>query len=198
MSAPKPPHNLGELLDCLEEPVRKEGETTVGTLVDALGAPSFGPLLVAIGLAGVTPLSAVPTVPSLLALCAGLVTVQLVFGRKAFWLPRFIRDRQVTRGRIRMSTRLARKPARMVDHVLKRRLTFLTGGLADRLVALVVLVIACAVPPLELVPLAAGLPSLAILAFGLGLIARDGLLVLIALLVSGVSLFLVGQRLLGG
>lgn len=141
MSAPKSPHNLDELLDCLEEPVREEGQTTVGKLVEALGSPSFGPLLVAIGLAGVTPLSAVPTVPTLLAVCAVLVTIQLVIGRKHFWLPRFIRERTVTRGRIRMSTRMARKPARVVDHVLKQRLTFLTGQPADRLVALVVLVI---------------------------------------------------------
>jgi hypothetical protein len=85
----------------------------------------------------------------------------------------------------------------VVDRVIKPRLSFLTGGLANRLVALVVVLIAFAVPPLELVPFAAALPSLAILAFGLGLIARDGLLVTIALLISGTSLFLVGQKLLG-
>jgi hypothetical protein len=66
--------------------------------------------------------------------------------------------------------------------------------LATRLVALVVVLIACAVPPLELVPFAAALPSLAIAAFGLGLIARDGLLVSFALLISGAALFLVGPE----
>ena len=198
MSERPPPHSLDELLDRLEEPVEQEGRTTVRTLMETVGEPSFGPLLVTIGLAGVTPLSGVPTVPSLLAVCAMLVSLQLVFGRKHFWLPRFILDRHVTRGRLRASTRLVRKPARVVDRVIKPRLSFLTGGLANRLVALVVTVIALAVPPLELLPFAAALPSLAILAFGLGLIARDGLLVLIALLISGTSLFLVGQKLLGG
>ena len=53
------------------------------------------------------------------------------------------------------------------------------------------------VPPLELLPLAAALPSLAILAFGLGLSAKDGVLVLIAGAVSVISLGLVGYKLLG-
>ena len=197
MSERPPPKSLDELLDRLEEPVVHEGHTNVRTLMETVGQPSFGPVLAVIGLAGVTPISGIPTVPTLLAVCAILVAIQLVFGRKHFWLPRFMLDRQVTRGRLRASTRLARKPARVVDRVIKPRLTFLTGGLANRLVALVVVLIACAVPPLELVPFAAALPSLAILAFGLGLIARDGLLVTIALLISGTSLFLVGQKLLG-
>jgi len=81
--------------------------------------------------------------------------------------------------------------------VIKPRLSFLTGGLATRLVAVAVMLIAFAAPLLELAPFAAALPSLALLAFGLGLIARDGLLVTIALLISGTSLFLVGQELLG-
>jgi hypothetical protein len=34
------------------------------------------------------------------------VAIQLVFGRKHFWLPRFMLDRHVTRGRLRASTRL--------------------------------------------------------------------------------------------
>jgi hypothetical protein len=193
----KPPESLNALLDRLEAPVRSEGDTTVRELFETIGQPSFGPLLVAVGLAGVTPLSAVPTVPTLLAVCTALIAIQLVFGRKHFWLPGFVLRRRVTRGRLRMSTRMARRPARAVDRLLKPRLTLLTGSLASRLVALVCILIAAAVPPLELVPFAAALPSLAIAAFGLGLIARDGLLVLIALLISGTSLFLVAQKLLG-
>ena len=198
MSERPPPQSLEELLDRLEEPVVHEGQTTVRTLMETVGQPSFGPLLVTIGLAGITPISGVPTVPTLLAFCAALVAVLLVIVRKHFWLPRFMLDRKVTRGRLRASTHLVRKPARVVDRVIKPRLSFLTGGLANRLVALVVMLIAFAVPPLELLPFAAALPSLAILAFGLGLIARDGLLVTIALLISGTSLFLVGQKLIGG
>jgi hypothetical protein len=191
------PHNFDQLLDRLEAPVEHHGEVTVRELHEAIGERSFGPLLVAVGIAGVTPLAAVPSVPTLLALCAALVAVQLMIGRKSFWLPRFILDRHVTRGRVRSSVRLARRPARFVDRLIKPRLHLFTGAAASRIVAIVVVALAFLVPPLELVPLAAGLPSLAILAFGLGLIARDGVLVLIATAVSGGALFLAAQKLLG-
>jgi hypothetical protein len=107
MSERPPPTSLEELLDRLEEPVVHQGEATVRSLMETVGQPSFGPLLVTIGLAGVTPISGVPTVPTLLAVCAALVAVQLVIGRKHFWLPRFMLERQVTRGRLRASTRLS-------------------------------------------------------------------------------------------
>jgi len=89
MSERPPPRSLDELLDRLEEPVVHEGQTTVRTLMETVGQPSFGPLLVTIGLAGATPISGAPTVPTLLAVCAALVAVELVIGRKHFWLPRF-------------------------------------------------------------------------------------------------------------
>lgn len=190
--------NLEDLLHELEGTVDREPETTVGEIDKAIGPRSFGPLLVAVGLAGVTPLAAVPTVPSLLAFCVVIVAVQLVFGRRSFWLPGWLLRRHVKRSAIRRSVRLAMPPARLVDRFIRPRLQALTGALATRLVAVVCVFIALAVPPLELVPLAAALPSLAILAFGLGLVARDGLLVLFALAVSGTSLFLLGQKLLGG
>lgn len=195
--AAQPSQTLDGLLDELERTVDREPAAAVRQLHEAIGERSFGPLLCAVGLAGVTPLSAVPTVPSMLALCTVLVAVQLVFGRKTFWLPKWLLDRRISRGRLRSSVRLARRPARVVDRLLKPRLEALTGSLASRLVALVCIMIAATVPVLELLPLVAGLPSLAILAFGLGLLARDGLLVVLALAVSGGALFAVGQHLLG-
>ncbi len=194
---PRKPQNLEDLLRELEGTVDREPETTIAQIDQAIGPRSFGPLLVIVGLAGVTPLAAVPTVPSLLAFCIIIVAVQLVFGRRSFWLPGWFLRRHVKRSVIRRSVRLAKPPARFVDRLIKPRLEVFTGALATRLVAVVCALIAMATPPLELLPLAAALPSLAILAFGLGLVARDGVLVLFATAVSGVALFLVGQKLLG-
>ena len=84
----------------------------------------------------------------------------------------------------------------MVDRVVCPRLLALTTPLADRLVALSCVLVAITVPPLELVPFAAFVPALAIFTFGVGLVARDGLVVLIALLLSAGALGLIGWRLL--
>jgi hypothetical protein len=190
------PEDLEDLLAQLEGAVDHEVQTTVGQLHEAIGTRSFGPLLIAVGLAGVTPLAGVPGVPSLLAFCVVLVAVQLLVGRRSFWLPGWFLRRKVKRSVIRRSVRLVRKPARFIDRLIRPRLAFSTGPLGTRLVAAVCVLIAIAVPPLELLPLAAALPSLAILAFGLGLSAKDGLLVLIAWLISGVCVALVAMKLL--
>jgi len=194
---PSPPQNLGTLLGELEGTVDREVEATVGELHEAIGERSFGPLLVAVGIAGVTPLAGVPGVPTLLALCTLLVAVQLVFGRKQFWLPGWFLRRKVKRSTLRRSVGLARPPARIVDRLIRPRLQVFTGAVATRLVAVICVLISLAVPMLELLPLAAALPSLAILAFGLGLSARDGLLVLMASVVSAAAIFLVGQKVFG-
>lgn len=191
------PQNLEDLLAELESTVDREAQTTVGALHEAIGKRSFGPLLVAVGLAGVTPLAGVPGVPSLLALSIVLVAGQLLIGRKNFWLPGWFLRRPVKRSTVRRSVRMARGPARFVDRLIRPRLRFCAGPLATRLVAVVCVLIAVAVPPLELLPLAAALPSLAILAFGLGLSARDGLLVILAGAISAACLYLAGTKLLG-
>lgn len=172
------------------------GKVRVGEMVEAFGPRSFGPVLLLAGLLGMTPVAAVPAAPSTLALITVLVASQLLLGRRTIWLPRFLTRLSVTSGRLHKAVRVARKPADVVDRAVRPRLHQLTGGLADRIVAGVCILVALTVPPLEFVPLAAAIPSLAIFAFGLGLVTRDGLVVLAALLVSGSAAGLIVWRLL--
>ena len=65
-----------------------------------------------------------------------------------------------------------------------------------------ILLLCCLVPPLELVPFASSAPMLAIAAFGLALMVRDGLLMLAAFTLSlgavGVVIALVASGSLTG
>ena len=148
------------------------------------------------GLLGMTPVAAVPTAPTMLALITLLVAGQLLFGRKSFWLPGPLLRLSVKAGKVTKAARLARTPAGIVDRLIRPRLTVLTSPVADRVVAGVCVLIALCVPPLKLLPFAAFIPSFAIFVFGLGLIARDGLLILIAMIVSAGALGLLGYSLL--
>lgn len=161
---------------------------SVQEIMDAVGHRSFGPLLLLAGLLGMTPVSAVPGVPSMIALITLLVASQLLIGRGSFWLPGFLLRRTVKADRLQKTVRVAAKPARVVDRMVRPRLQALTGPVADRIVALVCVILALAVPPLEFLPFVAFIPSAAIATFGLGLIARDGLLVLIAFTISAGAL----------
>lgn len=179
------PQDLEGLLAELDRAASSNGaRVSVGEIMKAVGRRSFGPLLFLGGLLGMTPVSAVPTAPSLIALITILVSVQLLFGRESVWVPRFIEKLSVKADKVKKTVQVSRRPARIVDRLVKPRLEALTRPWADRLVALVCMLLAMAVPPLELLPFVAFVPATAIALFGLGLLARDGLLVLVAFAAS--------------
>ncbi|WP_309092779.1 exopolysaccharide biosynthesis protein [Phenylobacterium sp.] len=191
------PKDLEGLLNELNEVARKAGDkVSVREVYCAVGERSFGPLLLVAGLLGMTPVSAIPGAPTALALVTLLIAAQLLFGRRTLWLPKRLLDLSTPAGRLMATVKVARKPARVIDRVVKPRLGFLTGRVADRIVAAACVLVALAVPPLELLPFVAFVPATAIAAFGLGLVARDGLLILVAFAASAGTLFLIARQLL--
>ena len=189
--------DLEGLLKTLAQTAKSNGaKVSVDEIVETFGARSFGPLLLLCGLLGMTPVSAIPTAPTILAAIVALIAGQMVFGRQSVWIPRFIGKLSVKAERLAKAVKMSHKPAHVVDRVVRSRLLALTTPLADRLVAAACVLVALAVPPLELLPFAAFVPALAIFTFGVGLVARDGLVVLIALLLSTGALGLIGWQLL--
>ncbi|HVI33050.1 exopolysaccharide biosynthesis protein [Phenylobacterium sp.] len=181
--------DLEDLLADLDRAASSNGaKVSVGEIMETIGKRSFGPLLLLGGLLGMTPVAAVPTAPSIIALITILVSVQLLFGRESVWIPRFLEKVSVKADKVKKTVKVSRKPARVIDRMVKPRLEALTRPWADRVVALVCMLVAMIVPPLELLPFVAFVPAAAIATFGLGLIARDGLLVLIAFVISTTAL----------
>ena len=77
-------------------------------------------------------------------------------------------------------------PARWIDKLLKPRLRLLVKDTAVYIIAFMCLMIASVMPIMELVPFSANAAGAALTVFGLALIARDGLLLVIALLLTGI------------
>ena len=189
--------DLAGVLNALNRSAKGNGaKVSVDEIVETFGQRSFGPLLLLCGLLGMTPVSAIPTAPTILAVITILIAGQMVFGRKTVWIPRFIGKLAVKAERVTKAVKVSRKPVHVVDRVVCPRLLVLTTPLADRLVAAACVLVALCVPPLELLPFAAFVPALAIFTFGVGLVGRDGLVVLIALLLSGGAIGLIGWKLL--
>lgn len=191
------PRDLTGLLNELQQAAEANGaKLSVGEILDTIGKRSFGPLLLLGGLLGMTPVAAIPSAPTIIAVITLLVSVQLLFGRESVWIPRFLEKLSVKAERVKKAVKVSRKPARIVDRLVRPRLELLTRPAADRLVAAVCVLIALCVPPLEFLPFVAFFPSFAIAAIGLGLLARDGLLVLIALVISSGAVGLLAWKLL--
>lgn len=188
MSATREPDSLQELIDRIADAADSSGRVSLGEALDAIGRRSFGPLLLLAGLAILAPLVGdIPGVPTLIALLVFLSAVQLLAGRRHLWLPQFLLRRAVASDKLCKALGWLRPPARFADRLTRSRLGFLAEGPAITVIAVMCVLIALAVPAMELVPFSANGAGAALTAFGLSLIARDGLLALIAFLVTGVT-----------
>lgn len=190
--------NLEKLLDRIDDAASEHTQVTLESVMEHVGRRSFGPLLLVAGIIVLAPLIGdIPGVPTLMALVVALIAIQLLLRRDYFWLPEFLLNRSASQHKLQKSVSAMRKPARFIDKLLKPRLSYLTEGAAVQVIAVAALCIALSMPPMELIPFSANLAGAALTAYGLALIARDGVLVVIALLFSAGIVWLGVKTLLG-
>jgi hypothetical protein len=175
------PSNLEGTLDELEKASDGSGSVSIGEILDTIGQRSFGPFLLVLALIAFTPLGGIPGLPTALAFMVIVIAGQLLFNMKQFWLPNSILRRSIERQRLRNSIGYIRPVARIVDKVIRPRLSWLTKEPFVHVAAGLCILVALTVPPLEVVPFAGAVSWAAIAALGLALIAHDGVLALIAL-----------------
>ncbi len=194
MEDKKPPKSLNELLDRIDEVAEEHGEVTMDQVMEAVGRRSFGPLLLLVGVIAVAPgVGDIPGVATVLGIFVLTVSVQLLFGRKDFWLPKWILNRKAKGEKLKKmaASKWLRKPAKWIDHVVKERLEFLTGPKATYAIAVACTVMALALPLTELVPLSTNLLSLGLVSYGISLVANDGLMALLGFVISAATLTVV-------
>ncbi|MFC4257917.1 exopolysaccharide biosynthesis protein [Marinobacter lacisalsi] len=187
-------------LEGLLERIRKTDgdgrQVTVREILDAAGTRSFGPVAVLAGLVVLAPLVGdLPGVPTLMGMLVILTVGQRLFRRNYIWLPGWLSQRQVPRDKLHKGLALLRKPARFLDRFTAPRLTWLMTGGGNLLLALACLVVALALPLMEFVPFSANGGGLALMTFGLAMIARDGVVAVLALVFSGGTLGFIGWQL---
>ncbi|MGQ9427266.1 exopolysaccharide biosynthesis protein [Gilvimarinus sp. F26214L] len=178
--------NLEELLDRIGEASAEHGEVSWDAVMDEVGTRSFGPILLLAGLVTLAPVVGdIPGVPTLVGVFVFLVAIQLLFGQQHFWLPQFLLKRSIAEEKLTKARGWMRRPARFIDRLLRPRLQALTSGVMHYVIALMCLCIAMAMPVMEVVPFSANLAGAALTAFGLAMIARDGILAVIAFAFTG-------------
>lgn len=157
-------------------------------MLDEVGRRSFGPMLLLAGLVAVAPvIGDIPGVPTIVGVFVVLIAGQLVFRRQQIWLPRWLLKRSVRQDKLCKALEWMRKPARFVDRLLRPRLESYTGPKATYAMAILCIVIGVAMPAMEVVPFSANFAGAALSAFGLSLIARDGLLALLGFIFTAAT-----------
>lgn len=173
-------HSASDILDRLRDVANGEEQVPIGDVVQAMGARSFGPFIMLPALIEISPLGAVPGVPTFLALVIAITAAQLLFGREHLWLPGLVRNRSAKSEKVLKAVDRLRPIAEWMDRWFHGRMKRFASGPFPRIAAACVIALAMTVPPLEFIPFASTAPMAAIAAFGLALIVRDGLLMLIA------------------
>lgn len=117
-----------------------------------------------------------------------LIAGQMVFGRETPWFPARLDRRGVTKSELRRIIGKIEWLEVRIERLFKPRLAKLTGRTASRVIGLVCFLLALiiAIP----VPLLHHAPAASIALFGLALIYRDGALVIVAAVVSVLSVAL--------
>lgn len=189
--------SLEQLLDQISNTAADRDRVSLDAILEAAGHRSFGPVLLVAGLVTLAPfIGDIPGVPTIMGMLVLLTAGQLLFRRKHFWLPRWLLKQSVSRDKLCKALKWLRSPARFIDRLSWSRLTMFIQGTGIYVIAIACIAIAAAMPAMEAVPFSANGAGAALTAFGLSLIARDGLLALLALVVTAITFGLVLYHLL--
>lgn len=182
---PEGKKRFSQILDAIGADERRE-RVSVSDLMRAMDARAVAALILLFALPNVVPTP--PGTSSILGLPLLYLTAQMMLG-KLPWLPAIIADRSMTRSDFnsfvgRVTPLLAR-----AERLLKPRLLFITSVTGEKIIGglCLVLAIVLAMP----IPLGNMLPALAISLMALGVLERDGLWVMIGVVVGVLSMVIV-------
>ncbi len=165
------------------DPDRKDAAATntvtLGELIDGLDRRAYGLVLLLLAAPNLTPGPSIPGFSTAFGVPLCFIAAQMVLGRTRPWLPRRLARIALSRPRVAALIERALPLIVRVEYVLRPRLVWLTGPFMARWLgtALVVLGAMLSLP----IPVYSMLPALAILLVAFGLLAHDGLAVVIGL-----------------
>lgn len=169
--------------DCAEDEIKLQ------YLLDALGSRAFGPVFLVLGLLCVLPTNAVPGLPTLVGLALIPIAAQILMRRRRPWIPKRAANISLKKDVLETAFTKASPYLEKVERVVHPRWHVFASPRFVRLVSVALLLLGLVM--LVPVPFNNFLPGLSITAFALGLIASDGVAVLIGLILAIAAIVLV-------
>lgn len=161
---------------------------TIGTILESVGRRSYGPLILLLGLIAISPLTVVPGATWLVAALTLAIAVQMTLGLPNPWLPKRVLAIAAPCTAVIRTIDFLRPMARAIDAVVKPRFCFFADPPFVIVIGLACCIASLICFPLGFVPFGPVAPGIAIILFGIGMTARDGLVLAFGMVV----VFLVG------
>jgi hypothetical protein len=154
-------------------------------MVEAFGDRAFGIVLLTFSLPNAVGLGVIPGLSAVFGLPQIFVAAQMASGLHKLWLPLWLLERSVARADFRTMIDRSMPYLLRAERVLKPRLPLLTSYAAERLLGLVFVVLAVIVSlP---IPFGNQPPGIAMAILALAWIERDGVWVIVGLVVAAIA-----------
>jgi hypothetical protein len=153
---------------------REAPTISIAELTELFGGRALGALLLVFGLICTLPFP--PGGTTLFGAPLVLLAPQLIFGRRAPWLPAGVRDRTLSTAHLAAGLPKVLIWLERVEAVSRPRLSVLFGAVGERLIGVVIFALALVL----ILPIPGGnfLPGVTVTVLSLALVQRDGLLAL--------------------
>ncbi len=156
----------------------------VRDLVEAMEAIGFGLVMMIFAFGIVIPLP--PPFPSIISIPLAIFSLQMALGYSAPKLPKRFSDLSVKRSVLAMLVQKSSPYIRRVERILRPRLSFMTYGIMERVIGVFTLIFSVSI--FLPIPLSNFIPGLGILIISFGLLGKDGLIVIIGLIVGSIGI----------
>lgn len=177
-----PSHPGQRTSDLLLNAVRGDSErVTIAEILDALDARAFGLATLIFAIPSVIPMP--PGVPTVVGIALLIVSIQMVIGRQELWLPKILSKQGFSRKALVSGFEKIKPQLEFIEKFARPRLLILTGKTATIAIGAVILLMAIVL----ILPLPPGgnfPPALACAVLGMGLVERDGIIVLLGFVVT--------------
>ncbi|KGP62493.1 sugar transporter [Legionella norrlandica] len=159
-----------------------KGEITFQRILQALGERVFGIALIFFALPIALPFSFIPGVSFVFSVPILLFACQMIFARKTLWLPPIIAKRTIHHKSISKIVHSFVPYLIRVEYFLKPRWTFMTNRPMEIITGSVIFCLAMFL--MLPIPFSNFIFAIVIIIFGLGLIEKDGFLIVLGHLVT--------------
>lgn len=150
---------------------------TLGELKDSFHERGFGLLMAIAAIPLSFPIPAPPGFATIFSIPLFIISVQMVWGLDSPWLPNWLAKKEIERKTLATLFEKANPYLRRIEALLKPRFAFASSKNGEKMIGISAFIFC--IPIALPVPLSNFLPGLGILLMSLGLLSRDGLLIII-------------------
>lgn len=176
--------------DLLEGVIRDQTADTMSLeeIKHALHERGFGVLMAIAALPLCIPIPSPPFYSTLFSLPLFIFSIQLIYGSDSPWLPSWLMRKQIKRKTLALMVEKAAPTLRRIEKLLKPRWSFAGSRTGERVIGVMAFLFTfiIAMP----IPFANLLPGYGILIMSLGLLSKDGITILLGMLVGMIGVVL--------